>query len=272
MKQPVLYAVQNGITGLSQLFKWKPECTVLIPVCVFSLPQYVVIKYDQFRSQKIQKGCSQWAPGTTRFPLCLWSRRCGNKGPATQPSQQALRLQPIRFQLSVHFKGMLASLWASSRAGSGRQTSHIFRPAEGTETERGSPFIRDVVWKHPVLLSYFLFYTQSQRVKGQSCFLWTSTLDWPCYKLKRGGGRSPEFQICLSVAWWTTEPPPLCFDTCLMHKFRVREDSCARCVTCCSALVLYCSGTHCSGQDADRTTYLNTHNSLLVCRTCDQSC
>lgn len=42
----------------------------------------------------------------------LRSRCRGNEGPTIQPSQQALRLQPIRFQLSVHFKGMLASLRA----------------------------------------------------------------------------------------------------------------------------------------------------------------
>ena len=112
----------------------------------------------------------------------LWLRCHGGEGPATQPSQQALRLQPIGFQLSVHFKGMLASLRASVHSfkspavGSARQTSHIFRAdlQRDADGERGSPFTREVVQKHPVPLSYILFYTQTQRVQGavgQSHFL-----------------------------------------------------------------------------------------------------
>lgn len=65
------------------------------------------------------------------------------RAPVTQPSQQALRLQPIGIQLSVHFKGMLASLRASVHSfktpadGSVRKTSHVF--GTGVKRQRASP-------------------------------------------------------------------------------------------------------------------------------------
>lgn len=79
---------------------------------------------------------------------CLWLCCRSNKGPLTQPSQQALRLLPIGIQLSLHFKGMLASLRASVHSfkspavGSERQTSHVFRTGVKTTArilERSRP-------------------------------------------------------------------------------------------------------------------------------------
>lgn len=76
-------------------------------------------------------------------PLACGYVATATRAPATQPSQQALRLQPIGIQLSVHFKGMLASLRASVHSfktpavGSVRQTSHVFHT--GVKRRRASP-------------------------------------------------------------------------------------------------------------------------------------
>lgn len=60
-------------------------------------------------------------------------------------------------------------LFKSPAASSVRQTSHIFHTDLQRDGDRasGSPFTREVVQKHPVPLSYFLFYTQTQRLRVQ---------------------------------------------------------------------------------------------------------
>lgn len=101
----------------------------------FMLQCAFIIKLSHYFSSnalKIHIVQSQWATLTTRMSLQLVVAFPQQQGPATQPSQQAPQLQPIRFQLSVHFKGMLASFGAllhsfkSPAAGPVRQTSHIF--------------------------------------------------------------------------------------------------------------------------------------------------
>lgn len=103
---------------------------------------------DPFRSLEIPK--SPQPMGHRNNTVCLFA--CGyvaraTRAPQTQPSQQALRLQPIGFQLSVHFKGMLASLRASVQsfkspaAGSVRsQTSHIFHTDLRSDADPEIPF------------------------------------------------------------------------------------------------------------------------------------
>lgn len=50
----------------------------------------------------------------------------------------------------------------------GRPPRFSSQTCRGTETERENPpFTREVVQKHPVPLSYILFYTQTQRVRVQ---------------------------------------------------------------------------------------------------------
>lgn len=112
----------------------------------------------------------------------LWLCCRSNKGPLTQPSQQALRLQPIGIQLSLHFKGMLASLRASVHSfkspavGSERQTSHVFH----TGVKRRRESSRGAVRKHPVPLSYYFVLrpdSEGQSAVGQSHFLSTTKRD-----------------------------------------------------------------------------------------------
>ncbi|KAK1906274.1 DNA-directed RNA polymerase subunit beta'' [Dissostichus eleginoides] len=196
--------------------------------------------------------------------------------PQTRPSQQALRLQPMGFQLFVHFKGMRASLRASVQSLKSPAAGSVSRPptcssrrAEG-HRHRGSPFTGEVVQKHPAPLSYILFYTKSQRFRVQKVKAISSRPPHGADRaLNPKGGEGGGYQICLSVPGQTTEVVPpshsLCIGASDMHRSRVRED------------LLQCVGIagcwyHCSGPGADRTTYLNSHNSLLVCHACDQSC
>lgn len=116
------------------------------------------------------------------------SLACGYVGMATRapqhsPSQQALRLQPIGFQLSVHFKGMLASLRASVHSfkspavGSARQTSHIFHTVlqrDGREERERIPFHKRSCPKtsrRTVLYSVLHPNSEGQGAVGQSHFL-----------------------------------------------------------------------------------------------------
>lgn len=198
--------------------------------------------------------------------------------PSTSPSQQALRQQPIRFQLLVYFKGMLAFLRASSHSlrvlqlaqGGRPPTCSTHRPAGEVDgdSERiafHKKLKNKVFQKHPVPLFCVLFYTQIQRVGavGQSYFLQTSTWGWPCHKPKLGGGgKNPVFQMCLSVAWWIPEP--------LKEPWLPRVNLCSydsnQRVSCQTSPVPTAQpaavgvgsvlGTYCSGHDADWTTYL----------------
>lgn len=126
-----------------------------------------------------QHGCSS----------CLWLCCRSNKGPLTQPSQQALRLQPIGIQLSVHFKGMLASLRASVHSfkspavGPERQTSHVFHPWGKNDVANPRAESSKNIRPHcPIILFYAQIRGGGQSAVGQSHFLSTTKRD--C----RGGG------------------------------------------------------------------------------------
>lgn len=108
------------------------------------------------------------------------SLACGYVGMATRtpqhsPSQQALRLQPIGFQLSVHFKGMLASLRASVHSfkspavGSARQTSHIFHTVlqrDGRE-ESEDPLSQEKLSKN--IRSHCPIFCFTPKLRGSGC-------------------------------------------------------------------------------------------------------
>lgn len=178
---------------------------------------------------------------------------------------------------------MLASLRASVHSfkslavGSVRQTSHIFHPDlqrdRQTDRERARiPFHKRGCPKtsaHTVLYSVLHPNSQGQGAVGQSHFLQTSTCDWPCCKpTERVEEGSPESQICLSVRPQSSCPPTSPLHSYLRHAQASCQGGflCHRVARCRVLLVLACAGTHCSGHDADRTTYLSPHNSLLVCR------
>lgn len=155
---------------------------------------------------------------------------------------------------------------------SGRQTSHIFRtdlPPHGVEgggqTKRGSPFISKVVQKHPVWLSSGLLYTQTRRVGEQEVraisFRPPHGID-RAVNFSRGGWKKNYLLIfCQSLFWGG----PLTQTQLVSEGWRAHH----LVILCCVSSVLPGAGTHCCGHDADGTTYLQTHNSLLVCQACD---
>lgn len=148
------------------------------------------------------------------------------RGPTTPPSQQALRLQPIGFQLSVHFKGMLASLRdpvhslrALQPAYWGRPPTSPHGPAgrRGEETETDSDKRSCPKTSGPTVLSSVLHpNARGQGAVGQSHFLWTSTRDWPCCKPWGGGGGwggiGSFTKLCSNL------PPSLCLHTRLCSR------------------------------------------------------
>lgn len=159
-----------------------------------------------------------------------------------------------------------------------------YRPAGGGGgqcRQREDPLsISKVVQKHPVSQSSALLYTQTRRVREQ----WVTAIS---FRPPDGIDRAVNFSwwgvgrrtICLRSTHILSGPqslfrgPPL-LKSC--RSCRHKRISCrwvavkAHLVILCSvSAVLLCAGAHCYGHDADRNTYLLTHNSLLVWQACD---
>lgn len=163
------------------------------------------------------------------------------------------------------------SFLKSPAAGSERQTSHIFRTdLQGgrrlRETKRGSLLIRKAVQKHPVPLSYILFYTLTQRVRVQqvkAISSKTSTWDWPWSKPKGGWRKGVQSSLTLPrarvgvlqlVPQTCTCPVPTVQLAAPCHWYRS--------VLAPIVLVMMQTGPPTAAE----------HNSPLVCHACDQSC
>lgn len=136
---------------------------------------------------------------------------------------------------------------------------------------RGSLFIREAVQKHPVPLSYILFYTQTQKVRVQQVKAISSRpphgIDRAVNPREVGGreSRVSDLPICsLTVPRALVRTPLAC--TTGMH---VSCAHCALAALCCWYRSVLAPIVLVMMQTGPPTS---AHNSPLVCHACDQSC